>query len=177
MNSTLPFVDISTCPEKISSNTILARISEILGFRYYWATDGLTGDDLQYTPGNENRNLHQTLNHLYNMVDFVGTTLENKVYPFPEKEHGFTLTELRNKTLERIDQLRELSLRIEADALAEKVVKLTVGGNPMEFNIWYVLNPFMDAMFHTGQVVAFRRANGNPVDPCVQPFFGKRIAQ
>jgi hypothetical protein len=175
MTSTLPFADISTHPEKINTSSILARISEILGFRYYWATEGLTESDLQYAPGNENRNLYQTLNHLYNMIDFVGATLEDNTYPFPEKDHGFTLTELRTKTLERIDQIKEFSLNIKGDILAEKSVKLSVEGNPMEFNIWHVLNPFMDAIFHTGQIVSFRRANGNPIDPSVQPFFGKRI--
>ena len=102
MHPTLSFADISVCPEKITTGTVLARTAEILGFRYYWATDGLTESDLTYSPGNDNRNLYQTLDHLYNMIDFVGSTLEGKVYPFPEKENGFSLTELRHKTLARI---------------------------------------------------------------------------
>lgn len=177
MNATISFADISTCPEKITTGTLLARQAEVLGFRYYWATEGLTESDLNYSPGNDNRNVYQTLNHLYNMIDFAGASLENKVYPFPEKEHGFSFSELRDKTLTRIDQIKQLSMEIDENSLEKKSVKITVGDSPMEFNIWHMLNPLLDAMFHTGQITTFRRANGNPIDPSVQPFFGKRMEQ
>ena len=39
---------------------------------------------------------------------------------------------------------------------------------------WNLLNgPLADALWHTGQVVAFRRASGNPIDGRVSVFQGK----
>ena len=176
MNTTFSFAEISSYPKNFSTGSVLARVIDGLGFRYYWATEGLTENDLLYSPGNNNRTTYQTLNHLYNMVDFMGNILENKTYHFPEPENGFDFSELRQKTLHRMEEIRNNLSDMENGDLEEKTIHLTVGGNPMDFSIWHMFNgPFTDSIFHIGQIISFRRANGNPVDPYVEPFFCKRI--
>ena len=176
MQQTASFVEISAYPERLTTGSILARLVSGVGFRYYWATDGLTESDLRYSPGNNHRDLQQTLNHIYNMVDFVGSILEGKVFDFPEKEYDLDFSEIRTRTLERISDVEQILLAGGENVLEKKTVQITLEGTPMEFSIWHLLNgPLLDSIFHLGQVVTFRRVNGNPIDPCVQPFFGKRI--
>ena len=177
MNNLMNHAEIKAYPKQLTTGTVLTRLLDGLSFRYYWATEGLTAHDAAFDPGNESRTLYQTLNHLYNMIDFAGYILEGKVYPFPEKEHGFSLESLREKTLQRIDDLKDLFVKIDNDALAQKSVKVEVAGDPHQFSIWHLFNgPLVDCMFHLGQVTALRRMAGNPIFPGVQPFLGKRMA-
>ena len=49
-------------------------------------------------------------------------------------------------------------------------------GNTTEYPFWNMLNgPIEDAVYHTGQVVAFRRAAGNPMPSGVRVFLGTRV--
>lgn len=169
------FAEIKSYPENFNTSTVLSRVIDGVGFKYFWATEGLSESDLQFSPGNENRNLYQTLDHMYNMLDFVGYTLEGKVYPFPETNNGWSFPELRDQTLKRIAEVKSLFLS-DASALGDKPIQITMGEQPMEFPIWHLFNgPLIDFMSHLGQVVAFRRVNGNPIDSGVQPFMGKRM--
>ena len=44
----------------------------------------------------------------------------------------------------------------------------------MSFPLWNLLNgPLSDALYHTGQVVSFRRTTGNPIQKGVNVFLGK----
>jgi hypothetical protein len=43
-----------------------------------------------------------------------------------------------------------------------------------EYPMWNVINgPVSDAIYHVGQIVAFRRAAGNPMHPGVSVFSGR----
>ena len=43
-----------------------------------------------------------------------------------------------------------------------------------EFPFWNQLNgPIEDAVWHCGQIVAFRRASGNPISKKISVFTGK----
>ena len=46
----------------------------------------------------------------------------------------------------------------------------------MTFPFWNMINgPISDAIWHSGQVVANRRASGNPINPKVNVFIGKTM--
>ena len=46
--------------------------------------------------------------------------------------------------------------------------------NRSEFPLWNLINgPIQDAVWHSGQVVAFRRASGNPINSKISVFNGK----
>jgi len=45
-----------------------------------------------------------------------------------------------------------------------------------EYPFWNTLNgPISDALWHTGQIVSFRRSSGNPFDSKVGVLVGKRF--
>ncbi|MEN8845082.1 MAG: hypothetical protein ABF261_02240, partial [Candidatus Arcticimaribacter sp.] len=48
------------------------------------------------------------------------------------------------------------------------------GTEQYRYPIWNMLNgPLADAIYHTGQVVSFRRTTGNPIQKGVNVFIGK----
>jgi hypothetical protein len=48
------------------------------------------------------------------------------------------------------------------------------GGNYAEYPLWNMLNgPLADAIYHTGQIVTFRRTTGNPSNKRVNVFRGR----
>ncbi|MEQ8925971.1 MAG: hypothetical protein RLO81_09185, partial [Fulvivirga sp.] len=63
----LPFREVSDYPDKYTAGTTVARMIEGLGFRYYWATDSLREEDLNYKPSADGRTTLETLHHIYEM--------------------------------------------------------------------------------------------------------------
>ena len=47
-NKTLPYYEIPAYPETFTSGGIAARVVDGLGFRFYWATEGLRESDLLF---------------------------------------------------------------------------------------------------------------------------------
>ena len=54
-NQDLPYYEIPAYPEVYSQGTVTARMIDGLGFRYYWATEGLREVDLKFKPNDEAR--------------------------------------------------------------------------------------------------------------------------
>ena len=44
----LPYYEIPDYPSAYNASTVVARMIDGLGFRYYWATEGLREEDLNY---------------------------------------------------------------------------------------------------------------------------------
>lgn len=170
------FAEMESYPSQFSICTVLARMLDGLGFRYYWGTDGLSEADMHYDPGNGGRSMYKTLEHLYKMIDFTGCIIEGKAGTFPETASGYSFAELRQKTLERIEETRLLCLKLSEETLTHSRISIDFGGNLSEHSIWHLFNgPLTDAYFHLGQLTSFRRTLGKPIDPYVEPFWGKRM--
>lgn len=170
------FQEIAQQPATFTGTNSLVRIIDGAGFRYYWATEDLSEEDLNYSPGNEGRNLLQTLRHLDYMASFVCNTLEGKVTSFPEEENDVSFGELRQVSLNKLSRIKDLLAQCSDEDFQSKKIKCSVQGNAMEFDIWNMIHgPLVDIIYHLGQVVSFRRSSGNPIDPGVQPFMGKRM--
>ena len=65
MAQELPFSSIQPPAESYSAGTSISRMIQGLGFRYYWATDGLRDEDLSYRPTSEAKNTMETIQHIY----------------------------------------------------------------------------------------------------------------
>lgn len=170
------FNEMGAYPNKFTICTVISRIIDGLGFRYYWVTEGLREEDINYDPSNGGRTLHQTLNHIYKMVDFIGCTMEGKISKFPETAYGFSFPELRQKTLDRIEEIKLLCIDKADHTFIGNKIKVEFDGSLIEHSLWHLFNgPLPDTFYHLGQVVSFRRTLGNPIDPHVEPFFGKRM--
>ena len=169
----LPLREIPAAPESYSSGSVLARMIEGLGYRYYWATEGLREEDLTYKPSEDARNTGETLDHLLGLSFAVYCSA--KSIPRESKDLGeLSLEEKRRMTLENLAQAAEM-LRGKTEAeVAELSIVFKRGENESEFPYWNMINgPIADAIYHTGQVVSFRRASGNPMNPGVNVFTGK----
>jgi hypothetical protein len=163
-------------PDNYSAGTVLGRLIDGLGFRYHWATEGLTERELEYRPSESSRSLFETLAHVHSLVGMVASVLSGERYALPESAETRSLEELRRATLERIKQL---SVRLKAtstDQFADMSLRFKRGDRDLDFPFWYVINgPMADALCHVGQVVSYRRAAGNPIDRHVKVLLGKRL--
>jgi hypothetical protein len=65
--ASLPYYEIPAHPESYSAGSMAARMIDGLGFRYYWATEGLRPQDLSYKPGVDTRTTEETLIHIYEL--------------------------------------------------------------------------------------------------------------
>lgn len=172
----LPYQQIPEAPESVHAGGILSRMMDGLGFRYYWATEGLTDKDLAYKPSEDSRTIAQTLDHIYQLAATVATTAKGEAIEQPRGEAPADFAALRQSTLLAIETASKHFKSMKDDtAVEETKIQFKRGERVAEFPIWNLLNgPLADAIYHTGQIVAFRRAAGNPMPSGVNVFRGTR---
>ena len=67
----LPYYQIPEYPQEYTANTVAARMVDGLGFRYYWATEGLRQEDLAFRPNEEARTTEETIDHILGLSRVV----------------------------------------------------------------------------------------------------------
>ncbi len=168
----LPYREIPEYPAFYTPETVAARMIDGLGYRYYWATEGLREEDLSYKPSEDGRTTLQTIEHIYGLSSTIVNSVQNLVNAPSVDTLAFT--ELRKKTLENLLKTSEILKAAGPGSMENYKVIFQRGDNRSEFPFWNMLNgPIEDAVYHTGQVVAFRRASGNPMPTGVRVFTGK----
>jgi hypothetical protein len=174
--ATLPYYEIPAYPETYTAGTVAARVIDGLGFRYYWATEGLRKEDLSYKPSADARSTQETLEHIYQLTWVIVNTA--KKLPVEFNPPKFSFEELRKKTLENIKTASDiLKVSKESDLNETKMIFKGPKGNT-EFPFWNLLNgPIDDALWHVGQVVSFRRSSGNPFNSNASVLVGKLSEQ
>lgn len=169
-DSPLPYAQIPDYPDSYSSGNVLSRMVDGLGFRYYWATEGLTQQDLDFKPSDEARTTLQTLQHIYGLSE----TIKNAPTSTPNTRSfdwsKLTYQDLRSGTLMNLKKASELYASLSEEDLSTAKVIFRSG----EFPMWNMINgPISDALWHTGQVVSFRRSSGNPFNSKVSVLRGR----
>ena len=169
--SELPYKEIPSYPTNYTQGTVMSRMIDGLGYRYYWATENLRTSDLDFKPETLARSTFETMEHIYGLSFMILNASKNQVN---ERRDPVQMTA---KDL-RLATLYNLKSASEAMALVENLDELTIlfegstGREALPF--WHVLNgPLADAIYHTGQMVSFRRTSGNPMNPKVNVFMGK----
>lgn len=173
-DKTLPYRQIPDAPENFTAGNVIARMIDGLGYRYYWATEGLTTKDLEYKPSENGRTTFETLEHIFSLSKTTLNGVQNKPNIRPSEEKVLTFEFMRKQTLINLktasDQLRG---KTESDIEKLKII-FKRGEKSSEFPFWNMLNgPIADAMWHTGQLVMMRRSSGNPLPKGVNVFMGK----
>ena len=172
----LPFSSIPDAPASYSATTVMSRMMDGLGYRYYWASEGLTDEVLDYRAGPSCRNVRETLDHIHNLVQMIEFSLSGQTYPIPEPEISPEV-DVRVETLSAIERLCETFRNANSESAGEWKARFQMGENHLEFPYWNMINgPMSDAIYHTGQVVSQRRAAGLPVNPTVNVFTGHNDA-
>jgi len=167
----LPYYEIPDYPEKYNQGTVMARMIDGLGFRYYWATEGLRAEDLIFKPNEDARTTEETIDHILGLSDVLVNSTINKTNENADYA-GLTFDQKRKMTLENFKKAADI-LRQSDDLSQFKIIFKGENGT-REFPFWNQINgPIEDAIWHCGQVVSFRRSSGNPYNSKASVFSGK----
>jgi hypothetical protein len=138
-------------PDHVSGAAVLARMLDGLGFRFYWATEGLRPEDYEFRPAEDTMTIGELVSHVWELMNWVSASALKKPYVKPVEG-----TVMRTEALKIIHDLRETMLAMSDEDLG----RLQIRDKPF----WNMVNgPFSDALTHTGQINSFRRLAGNPV--------------
>ncbi len=171
-NDSIPYATIPEVPENYTAGSVVSRMIDGLGFRYHWATKGLTEADLNYSPGNDGRTIRQTLDHIFALSATILSSAKKEARDFAVKLPELSFAEKRKATLKNFKTASELFLKSEA--LTEHRIIFKRQKKTSEFPFWNQINgPIEDAVWHAGQIVVLRRSAGNPINPKVNVFLGK----
>lgn len=167
------YYEIPAEPEVYTATTAVARMVDGLGFRYFWATEGLRAEDLQFKPSAEARTSFETVQHIYGLTYVLLNTVQGKPTGANDADLS-TFEDYRNATLENIRQASEILKKPGTDLKDLPMVFQRANGN-REYPFWNLINgPISDALWHIGQVVTFRRSSGNPLPAGVNVLEGTK---
>jgi uncharacterized damage-inducible protein DinB len=173
MAQALPFSQIPEAPKQLTPSTTLLRMVQGLGFRYYWATEGLRKEDLDYRPSQEASSSLETLQHLYSLSKTIAEAVQNIPSKRPDTKAPVTLESLRAETLTNLELAAQVLSQADQEGLERMKIVFDREGKQSAFPLWNLINgPISDALYHTGQVVSFRRTSGNPIAKGVNVFLG-----
>lgn len=172
--SSLPFKDIGAYPETYTPETVLIRMINGLGYRYYWATEGLRAQDIAYRPTPEAQSVRDLLEHLYGLAETIKNASLDQPNIRPQDFSQLDFESLRRGTLEFLKTAVTAIEKMPQGTIATHEVQFQRPDKTATFPYWHMINgPISDALYHTGQVVSFRRTTGNPIDSSVNVFMGK----
>lgn len=162
----LPYYELPEYPSEYTSGTVAGRMVDALGFRFYWASEGLREEDLSYRPNDESRSTNETLIHIFELSHIIlNSTLKQ---PNSKEDHSqLTYQEIREQTL--------INLKTSADILknSNDISEFKIIFGDQEIPFWNQINgPISDAIWHCGQIVSLRRSSGNPINSKVNHFRG-----
>jgi len=164
-NQELPFEDISKTPTELTATNTLLRVVEGLAFRYRWATENLSEDDIKFRPHSTSMSIEEVNAHIFDLVDST-----NRVFG-GEKQNKDSLNSFHKLRIKSLNILADLSERLKemSDEDFSKIEKKTSRKLPF----WYWINgPIADALTHVGQITSWRRIAGNPQLKGVNVFIG-----
>jgi len=169
----LPYYEMPNASETYTAGTVVARMIDGLGFRYYWATEGLRAEDLSYEPGNRVRSSSQLIDHIYDLSKVVVNAATKTVNDrTTDKKEVLTFKDKRSKTLKNFEKASKIIAASKDLDEFTVVFKSEEGTNSYPF--WNNINgPIADAIWHSGQVAMLRRASGNPFNGRANVFTGK----
>lgn len=162
----LPYYEVPEYSDKFTAGTVAARLVDGLGFRFYWASEGLSDKDLEYKPCEEARSSAETINHILDLSYIIVNSTLKKANEKVDTS-GMTYSEKRKQTL--------LNLKTAADILrsSDDISQYKIIFGEREIPFWNQINgPIADGIWHCGQMASFRRTSGNPINPNVSHFTG-----
>ena len=174
MAQQLPYYEIPDYPETYTATSVVARMVDGLGFRYYWATEGLREEDLNFRPSPEARTTDETLNHILGLVEVIANSVNEVPSTGGNTGVNMSFDEKRALTLQKISEISESLKNSDPEKLEDYNIVFERSSGTTEYPFWNQVNgPIADALWHVGQVVTFRRTSGNPISSNVSFLSGK----
>ncbi|MDA9774537.1 hypothetical protein N9B82_06230, partial [Saprospiraceae bacterium] len=174
MSINIPYHQIPDTYQDYSSGNVIARMIDGLGYRYYWASENLSVEALAYQPSDDAADMMETMKHLFGLSETILNTAkgQDNVRPYDIPEMSYEV--VRSKTLHNLMEASKLFRGKSMVELEEMKIVFARGDKKSVFPVWQLINgPIADAIYHTGQVVSFRRTAGNPINAGVNVFTGK----
>jgi len=172
LDGKLPYSEIPAIAEKYTAGNVASRLVDGLGFRFHWATDGLRDEDLTFKPTKETRSTLETIEHIYEMSVMIKNAVTQTVNT-PYQSPRLPFNEIRKITLENFKVASSILRSSSDEDLTLYTLKFKQGGKLIEYPFWNHINgPISDCLWHTGQVVSFRRLSGNPISDKVNLLSG-----
>lgn len=172
MENDVPYATIPEAPEDYSAGAVVSRMIDGLGFRYYWATEGLTEGNLEYRPSENGRSIAETMEHVHGLSLIILNSAKKEPNDLTIERVKPQIHELRAMTLANLKMASDL-FRVSEDLAAHNIVYKKEEGLT-EYPFWYQINgPIEDAVWHAGQIVLMRRSDGNPFNSKASMFTGK----
>ena len=150
MDQDLSFRSIEEYPPHVNGPSVIARLLDSLGFRFYWATEGLRPDDYNFSPGSGCQSIGELMGHVWGLVNWTALSVIGTGEQRPEEPPS-----QRARALAMLGVLRAHFATLSDAELSA----ITIDDWPF----WHMLNgPVADALAHVGQINSFRRLAGNP---------------
>ncbi|RSK40721.1 hypothetical protein [Mangrovimonas spongiae] len=166
-DKTLPYYEIPEAPKKYTAGTMASRQIDGLGFRFYWATEGLNVDDLAYKPNDKARSTKETIQHIFNLSQVILSAALQKPVNKTDASN-MSAQDIRKNVLFNLKQASDI-LR-KADDLSDFSIDF---GDGKTYPFWNAINgPIADAIWHCGQIASYRRTSGNPINSNINQFTG-----
>jgi hypothetical protein len=145
------YYHIPEYPENANPGGIFTRLFDGLGFRFYWATEGLGEKEYSFRPSEDCMSIGEIISHIWGLVNWMNISFDKQGFQSPDET-----SEIIYQTLEIIKNLRETTQNMENHEITEIKIR--------DYPFWHILNgPLADAFTHVGQINSFRRLAGKPV--------------
>lgn len=167
----LPYHQLPAAPEVYSAGAVASRMVDGLGFRFYWATEGLRSEDLMFKPSKDARTSRETIEHIYSMSFMILNATTGTINS--DQKLDLPFDELRRRILENLKSASDNLRTSKDDALKNYAAKFKSGDQLVERPFWNMVSgPIEDCVWHVGQIVTFRRSSGNPLSDKINFFTG-----
>ena len=158
----LPYYELEEPTENYTAGSVAARMIDALGFRYYWASEGLRDVDLNYKASESGRTSAETIEHILGLSQFILNSISKDSKKTVDKKMLFE--DQRKETLFNLKKASDI-LRASKELSEFDTPRLP---------FWNMINgPISDAIWHCGQLVILRRASGNPFNSKVGLLSGR----
>ncbi len=152
------FFTIPDPPDSVSAGAILGRLADGIGFRYRWATEGISPADLPFRPAEGCMSLGELLSHVLELLSWLAQSLG--MPPTYELLRSTDPDILRARTLELA---AALSARFKTMPESEVAAVRVRGSRGDRLPVWNIVNgPLADSLTHIGQILSWRRMAGSP---------------
>lgn len=163
----LPFQSLPEVPHELSATNAISRFVDSLGFRYRWATEGFTQNEIDFRANPSSMSMMEVLNHIYDMMLLVNRVFDGEKL---NQKRQDDFESIREQTLLTIQSISDRLKTMHDDEFDKIKGSERTPTNP---DYWFFLNgPIADALTHVGQITTWRRISGNPQPKGVNPFLG-----
>lgn len=171
----LPYRNIPKAADKFTAGSLMSRMVDGLGFRFYWATEALQFDDITFRPSEEARSIEETVDHIYGLTLLIVNAVMEQPTVYPIDISKLSFEQKRSRILSFLETAsKSLLICSEEDFKRFNMVTKAPGGQSSSLPFWNVENgPLADALWHTGQIVSLRRMAGNPFNSKVNVLTGQ----